>query len=144
MDTATIALARTWLLDNLAVIHRGALNAPSLNTAHMTGLRLILMRMQGFTCAGCGNRLSGTVEVCHINPSSQRTTGYEVAPSNVYAGCKACNTYDRNKTGEEIVRSMARPDLVQRTHPTRKECIDVADKVGTRAIATIRDAVAAS
>jgi hypothetical protein len=140
----TTETARAWLLDNLAVIHAAALNSSSLRTDHMTGLRLLLMRAQGFVCAGCGNKLSGTVEVCHINPSSQRVTGYEIVPGNVYAGCKACNTYDRNKTGEQIVRSMARPDVVARTHPTRKECVAVAETVSVRAVASIRDAVAES
>ena len=124
LRTDAIRTARHNLLRDLAAIHAAAINAKSKNSAHMTGLRILLIIAQGGICAGCGNSLAGvTVEVCHINPSSNSTTGYEVSPGNVYAGCKACNTYERGMTGAQIVASMARPDVVQREHPTRTACL---------------------
>lgn len=110
----------------------------------MTGLRILLIAAQGGTCAGCGQSLAGvTVEVCHVNASSHSRTGYEVAPGNVYAGCKSCNTYDRGRTGEQVVRTMVRPDLVQRSLPTRAACLAAAAPYGVSAVAHLRDAVAA-
>jgi hypothetical protein len=135
--------ARHALLRDLPAIHAAALNASSKNSAHMTGLRILLIAAQNGICAGCGNDLFGaSVEVCHINPSSNASTGYEVSPGNVYAGCKACNTYERGMSGAEIVASMVRPDVVQRSHPTRSACVAAAAPYGMRAVQSVRDAVA--
>jgi hypothetical protein len=134
--------ARTALLADLPAIAAAAREASSITSAHLRGLRVLLTAAQGNICAGCGRTLTGTVELCHVNPSSNARTGYEIAPGNVYAGDKACNAYDMGKSGADIVASMARPDLVQRSHPDRAACM-AASGSDVATVAAIRDAIAA-
>lgn len=141
--TYSTAAARSALLTGLPVIHAAALAASSKKSDHVRGLRAWLTTMQGGLCAGCGRSLAGRrVELCHVNPSSNARTGYEIAPGNVYAGCKACNAYDQGRTGADIVATMVRPDLVQLSHPDRPACLALAGDEADE-VANLRDAVAA-
>lgn len=140
--TQAIAAARSTLLRDLPAIHAAALSASSIKSDHIRGMRVILTAAQGGICAGCGRSLAGkVVELCHVNPSSNARTGYEIAAGNVYAGCKACNDYDKGRTGVEIVSSMVRPDLVARSLPTRQACL-AASGSDVAEVASLRDAVA--
>lgn len=142
MTTSPIATARQSLLADLPVIIAAARNASTLKSNHVRGLRNLLTIAQDGTCAGCGESLAGvTVELAHTVPSTNARTGYDIAPGGVYAACKACNTYDIGKSAHEIVSSLARPDLVQRVHPSRQACL-AASGTSVARVTAIRDAIA--
>ena len=115
---------RAALAANLSAIAAAAAAATTKNSAHIRGMRNLLIAAQDGICAGCGLTLTGArVELCHIVACDY---GKGIVPGNVYAGCKECNDYDREVSKGNpaaIVASMARPDLVQTVHPDRAACL---------------------
>lgn len=142
MTAHEIETARASLARDLPAIASAMRSAPSRHSSFVRGLRVLLTAMQGGICAGCGRPLAGrVVELCHVNPSTNARTGYDLAPGGAYAGCKACNTYDQNRTGADIVASMVRPDLVLREWPS-PEAIRAAGAVSdVDEVTRLRDAV---
>ena len=96
-----------------------------LKSDHLRGIRLMAMNTHGL-CAACGESLNngGDINVCHI--VSDGRNGKGIAPNNVYVGHKECNDYDREVCSGNpflIVSSMARPDLVISSVPSRRDAL---------------------
>lgn len=99
-------------------------NAPKqLDSRHRQGLVILLASMQAGLCVACGDALAGErVDLCHIVAS--RISGRGVMPGNTYIGHSGCNDDDAKAFGDIVpIRSLAMPELVAMSHPTRKECL---------------------
>lgn len=129
-------------LSTYALLARAAIvNASTLKSNHIRGLRNILAERQGGLCAGCGQSLTGVrMELCHIVSAAY---GKGIIPANVYVGCKECNDYDRevsNGDAAAIIASMVRPDLVELFHPDRPTCLAASGNDRAASVRAARDA----
>lgn len=90
------------------------------------GLRVLLWEAQEGLCAACGHGVAvSDLEVAHIvgnagSPSKSRGN----TDANIYASHATCNLDDADLFGDVVPpASLARPDLVMMTYPSRADML---------------------